>query len=91
MRIEDALFNWLQIKNVAEARPEDISAKNTVDFFEEILREDYKLSDITMNSFGDDLLQVSYILDGTSHQKSFDRERTEQLLHDINANPRYNE
>ncbi|MEX1030531.1 MAG: hypothetical protein WDZ91_10900 [Paenibacillaceae bacterium] len=91
MRLEDALFNWLQIKNVAEARPEDISAKNTVDFFGEILREDYKLNNIRMESLGDDLLQVWYDLDGITHKKSFDREMTEQLLHDINANPRYNE
>jgi hypothetical protein len=91
VRLEDALFNWLQIKNVAEARPEDISAKNTVDFFGEILREDYKLSNIRMESLGDDLLQVWYDLDGVTHKKSFDREMTEQLLHDINANPRYNE
>ena len=91
MRLEDALFNWLQIKNVAEARPEDISAKNTVDFFEEILGEDYKLSNIRMESVGEDLLQVWYDLDGVTHKKSFDREMTEQLLHDINENPRYNE
>jgi len=91
VRLEDALFNWLQIRIVAEARPEDLSAKNTVDFFEEILQEDHKLSDIRMESVGDDLLQVCYDIEGTTYKKSFDREMTEQLLHEINANPRYNE
>ena len=91
MKLEDALYNWLQIKIVAQGRPDDISAKNTVDFFEEILREDHKLTYIRIEEAGDDLLQVWYNADGATHKKSFDREMTEQLLHDINANPRYNE
>jgi hypothetical protein len=91
MKLEDALFNWLQIKIVAEARPDDLSAKNTVDFFEEILYQDHKLDNVKIESAGDDLLQIWYDLEGVTHKKSFDREMTEQLLHEINANPRYNE
>ena len=33
MRLDDALFNWLQIQIVAEARPDDNAAAETRDFF----------------------------------------------------------
>ncbi|SFJ05522.1 hypothetical protein [Thermoflavimicrobium dichotomicum] len=41
MQLKDALFNWLQIQIVWDARPSDRSARDTVLFFEEILREDH--------------------------------------------------
>ena len=33
MRLDDALFNWLQIQMVAEAGPDDRAAAETRDFF----------------------------------------------------------
>ena len=40
MKREDALFNWLQIQVVAEARPDDRSALDTAAFFAQLLLED---------------------------------------------------
>ena len=37
MKLTDALFNWLQIRIVGDARPRDRSARDTVQFFEQIL------------------------------------------------------
>ncbi|WP_281888169.1 hypothetical protein [Paenibacillus sp. YYML68] len=90
MKLQDALFNWLQISIVAEARPDDKAAAETRDFFEVILREDHHLVRFAYTHKGD-LCQVEYELDGQALLKSYPRELAEQLLEDINSNPKYNE
>ena len=91
MKLDDALFNWLQIDLVAKARPDDRAAQETAEFFYTIITEDHHVSDVRVDTHGDDLLQVVYMLDGSEYKKSYDRGLAEQLLHDINANPKYNE
>lgn len=91
IKLEDALFNWLQIKIVCEARPEDRAAKETEAFFHQILTEDHAVRDLQIVPLGDDLLQIRYVRDGSEEKKTFDRALTEHLLHDINANPKFNE
>ncbi|MEK3917439.1 hypothetical protein [Paenibacillus sp. FSL H7-0331] len=89
MRLEDALFNWLQIKIVAEARTDDMAAEETRLFFEEILRDDHGLTEFTTSP--DELrITISYELEGIRKTLMFDRELAEQLLTDINSNPKYN-
>lgn len=92
MKLQDALFNWLQIKLVAEARDDDRAAKDTLDFFEQILREDHQLSHFQIVAIREDIIDIEY---GTSAQEtqvqSIDRERAEKLLGDINENPKYNQ
>jgi hypothetical protein len=89
LRLEDALFNWLQIKIVAEARIGDQAAEETRLFFEEILRDDHKLADLEVIT-DDQMIHISYELDGTRKKLMFSRESAEQLLADINSNPIYN-
>src|SRR4051812_26697109 len=90
MKLEDALFNWLQIKIVAEARKDDLAAEDTRLFFEEILREDHSISNL--ESTGDEnMVHISYVVDGVQKKLMFDKESAEQLLHDINSNPKYND
>lgn len=90
MRLNDALFNWLQIELVREARPSDQSAKETVLFFEELLREDHQVTSITKNLV-DHQYQVKYILKDEQKTANFPRELAEKLLQDILAEPRYNQ
>ncbi|MED4601134.1 hypothetical protein P9314_10510 [Paenibacillus validus] len=90
MNLQDTLFNWLQISIVAEARPEDGAARETKDFFELILREDHALSRFSYEE-NDDLYRVEYEQDGQTRMQRYDRELAEQLLTDINSNPKYNE
>jgi hypothetical protein len=90
MVLQDALFNWLQIKIVSDARPEDGAAKETLDFFEQILREDHKLTSFSVSGSDETMLFVQYEVDGKSKKQMIDRERAEQLLKDINSNPKYN-
>lgn len=90
MKLEDALFNWLQMKIVSEARPEDRAAEETRLFFEEILREDHSITELVTTD--DELrIHITYETDGTSHNLFFDKDYAEQLLHDINSNPKYNQ
>jgi hypothetical protein len=90
MVLQDALFNWLQIKIVSDARPEDGAAKETLDFFEQILKEDHKLTSFGLSGSDETMLYVQYEVDGKSKKQMIDRERAEQLLTDINSNPKYN-
>lgn len=91
MNLEDALFNWLQIQIVADRRPDDQAAKQTAEFFLSILEETHHLSDVRIVPKGEDLLQVFYVKDNTEGKKTFDRRLAEQLLADIEANPKFNE
>ncbi|MCZ8511202.1 hypothetical protein O9H85_01855 [Paenibacillus filicis] len=90
MNLRDALFNWLQIRIVAEARPDDLAAAETRDFFEVILREDHRLKEFQATN-DETMYRIRYVLEGTPKLQMFDRESAEQLLSDINSNPKYNE
>jgi hypothetical protein len=90
MVLQDALFNWLQIKIVSDARPEDGAAKETLDFFEQILTEDHKLTSFGISGSDETMLYVQYEVDGKVKKQMIDRERAGQLLTDINSNPKYN-
>ncbi|MDQ1912962.1 hypothetical protein RAC89_21440 [Paenibacillus sp. GD4] len=90
MNLQDALFNWLQIKIVAEARPEDLAAKETQDFFEVILKEDHQLKQFAAEA-DETMYHIRYETESGAKRLMFDRETAEQLLTDINSNPKYNE
>lgn len=91
MNLEAALFNWLQIRIAADNRPEDQAAQQTADFFLSVLRETHGIRDIRVEPRGEDLIQVIYEKDGAEGKKTFDRQMAEQLLADIEANPKFNE
>lgn len=46
--VQDALYNWLTIKTVAEARPHDAAAQETYLLFHNMLHEDHQLRDVTV-------------------------------------------
>lgn len=91
MKLQDALFNWLQMHIVAEARPDDRAAADTLDFFAVLLREDHAVTGMQIE--GEDAIKViiAYEQEGVSRSMSFDREAAEKLLEDINSNPKYNQ
>ncbi|RXZ77133.1 hypothetical protein EBB07_33185 [Paenibacillaceae bacterium] len=90
MRLEDALFNWLQIEIVASVRGDDRAAADTRDFFLQILQEDHGLSNLHIARTDDTMIHVKYERAGSVKTQLFPREAGEQLLSDINANPKYN-
>lgn len=83
MKLKDALFYWLQIKLVYEARPEDGAAKDTVDFFAAILREDHHVKEVRIHHQDDRQIHVEYTIGNETMTEAFDRRLSEQLLHDI--------
>ncbi len=90
MNFQTALFNWLQIKTVSDARPDDYAAKETLTFFESILQEDHQVTDFSVTQVDDTMIHVRYELEGKSKTQMFQREAIEQLLEDIKSNPKYN-
>lgn len=90
MKLEDALFNWLQIQLVADARKDDQAALDTLAFFEQILTEDHGLSEFAISKTDDTMIYVKYEKDGHTKLQLYPRERCEQLLTDIESNPKYN-
>lgn len=91
MNLRDALYNWLQMKIVSDARPDDGAAVETRDFFATILTEDHKLSRYNVLETTDRYYVVHYELEGRTSTEKFERELAEQLLNDIESNPKYNE
>lgn len=91
MTLQDALFNWLQIKIVSDARPKDQAAKETLEFFEQILQEDHQLAAFSIAQIDETMYFVRYEQDGNGKKQMFDREHAEQLLTDIQSNPKYNQ
>jgi hypothetical protein len=91
LKLQDALFNWLQMKVVSEARVNDQAAKETMDFFEEILREDHLLSSFQVAETDETMYLLHYEKDGESKKQMFDRESADKLLDEINSNPKYNQ
>ena len=90
MKLQDALFNWVQIRLVADARPDDNAANETESFFAEVLRDDHKLGNVHIAKLDDTMVHVRFEQDGATKTQMFDKEHAEQLLSDINANPKYN-
>jgi hypothetical protein len=84
--VQDALYNWLSIKVVCDARPDDSAARETLDLFDDIIINEHHLSDLEVTT--DDLMYyVSYILDGESKKTRFPRELIEVMLNQINQEP----
>ncbi|MFC4076580.1 hypothetical protein [Salinithrix halophila] len=89
MRLEDALFNWLQIRVVWNARPQDRSAEETTRFFYEILAEDHGVEELYV-MMEKDRYTVRWQQKGQEQCREFEREQVEQLLRSIEAEPKYN-
>lgn len=90
MKRDDALFNWLQIQVVADARPDDQSAQETAAFFLQMLQEDHALGELAYRLEGG-----WYVLtakqDGTEPlERKYPAEMVESLLVAIENEPKFN-
>jgi len=86
--MEKAIFNWLQIAVVHEARPEDKAAEKTSAFFKEILREDHQLDKVSYER--DDFHYiVTYEREGKVEKKTFATSTVEKLIEDIENEPKF--
>lgn len=84
--LQDAIYNWLTIKVVSDARPDDNAARDTADLFEEILTNEYHISNIEVST-DETFYHVSYLLEGETQKKRFPIEVIEFFLDQINKEP----
>ncbi|WP_110112401.1 hypothetical protein [Bacillus sp. CGMCC 1.16541] len=84
--VQDALYNWLSIKIVADARPDDFSAQETFTFFQQMLDQDFALKDVRVKK--DEVAYVvSYKMDGKEETKRFPVELVECMYEQIKQEP----
>lgn len=83
--VQDTLYNWLTIKVVCDARPDDTAAKDTLNLFEEMIA-DLHLSNLVVTK--DDLMYyVSYQQGEETKKARFPQELIEVMLKQINQDP----
>ena len=88
MSLMDALFYWLQMKWILDARPDDEAARDTLGFFAQILSEDHRLASYRVSSADAGKVHVTYeTTEGVSRTVWFDREAVEQLRRDMFGMP----
>lgn len=83
MNLTDALFNWLQIKRIADTHPEDRAAKDTLAFFDEVLREDHGLEQVEIAAMDATIIHLSYRDQEGEKRQQFARPLADQLLADL--------
>ncbi|MCH1623930.1 hypothetical protein [Fredinandcohnia quinoae] len=84
--LQDAIYNWLTIKVVADARPDDISAVDTLQLFEDILTKDFQVGDKTIQK-DDEMYYVTYSIDGEEKKVRFPIELIDIMHNQIQGNP----
>lgn len=84
--LHDALYNWLTIKVVFDARPEDSAARETKELFEKVLTDEYGLSNVNVSK-DDVLYYVTYTVNGESKKNQYPIELIDIMLNQINERP----
>lgn len=83
--VQDTLYNWLTIKVVCDARPDDTAGRDTLNLFEEMLA-DLNLSNIEVTTDAV-MYYVSYQQGEEMKKTRFPRELIEVMLQQINQQP----
>ncbi|MFJ5713454.1 hypothetical protein [Neobacillus sp. NPDC093127] len=84
--LQDALYNWLTIKVVCDARPEDTAAKETLEFFDDMLTNQHHVSNLETTT--DELMYYLSYQQGEEIKKArYPRELIEIMLDQINNEP----
>jgi hypothetical protein len=86
MKLQDAVYNWLTIKVVADARKDDEAAQETEQFFACMLKEDYKVEEIAFKK-ENEMYMVTLKNEEGSKQFRFPAELIETMLEQINREP----
>jgi hypothetical protein len=86
--IQDAIYNWLTIKIVADARKEDRSAQDTEQFFFELLKEEHGIDNIIIKK-EDPMYIVHYSIAGEDKKQQYPIELIDIMLDQINERPEY--
>ena len=82
----DAVYNWLTIRIVYDARPDDTAARDTVLLFEKNLEQDHGLDRYSYEK-KDGWYTVVFVKDGEEIQHRFREEMVEVMLKQIITHP----
>ncbi|MEH7882923.1 hypothetical protein V7654_01240 [Bacillus sp. JJ1609] len=84
--LQDAIYNWLTIKIVSDARPDDTAALETTQLFEQILAEEHKVESHEMKRDAI-MYYVTVVQEGQSKEYRFPRDLIEVMLDQIRQEP----
>ena len=84
--LQDALYNWLTIKVVADARPDDEAAQDTESLFRNILKNDFSVANIEVTK-DKSMYYVKYEKDREQKSARFPVELIDVMLEQINREP----
>ncbi|WP_462409124.1 hypothetical protein [Neobacillus sp. Marseille-QA0830] len=84
--LQDVLYNWLTIKVVYDARPEDTAAAETKVHFDELLVSEHHVSNIEVAT-DEEMYYISYQQEDQTKKARFPRELIEVMLNQINREP----
>ena len=86
MTLYDVLHNWLQLKIVADVRPDDEAARVSLEHVADILEQEHhaKISSVNKN---EDTYEIIYLIDAVEKKQSFNARTAEVLLQFISENP----
>lgn len=84
--LQDALYNWLTIQVVCEARPDDTAAAETETFFRELLEKDHQAKvDSVVRT--EPFYFVNYSINGEQGNARFPIEIIDVMLEQIQLEP----
>jgi hypothetical protein len=84
--LQDALYNWLTIKVVADVRTDDESAQDTAKLFYEILTEDHGVKNLQVEK-DDQMYIVHYSISDEQKTSRFPVELIDVMLDQMEAEP----
>jgi triacylglycerol esterase/lipase EstA (alpha/beta hydrolase family) len=86
--IQDAIYNWLTIKIVADARKDDLAAQDTEQFFYELLNEEHNIENVSIEK-KEPMYYVHYEISGEVKKQQYPIELIDIMLEQINERPEY--
>jgi hypothetical protein len=84
--VQDALYNWLTIKVIYEARPTDEAAKETYELFDGILKDEHGVSNVEIKVI-EDFYSVKYTQSEKERSTRFPVEMIDCFIDQIKVNP----
>jgi hypothetical protein len=86
--VQDAIYNWLTIKIVADARKEDKSAQETEQFFFSLLKEEHDIENVKVNK-KEPMYIVTFTVAGEEKKQQYPIELIDIMLEQIKELPEY--
>ncbi|GGE66742.1 hypothetical protein [Priestia taiwanensis] len=84
--VQDALYNWLTIKVVADARPDDKAAQETYELFDSILKEEHNIHEVEIE-VNEEMYLVTYVKGEERKNTRFPAELIDCYLDSMHREP----